>query len=332
MKHWRIQTTLALGALCLLVSLFSFPSKAKASNLIVRQEGIPCFVNPNPSLVINPRGSGGSITFDYGIPYNGVAGLYSNHQGLDLGLGRAFDVVAVYNGTVITHFSDAGSGGILAWRLDDPFSNYVVKYFHQDVYSNIWSTINVGDHLSQGQAVGVANGSGSYSDGPHLHLQVEIDGVVVDPKPSLLCGQGISVPAVATGTTTLPLPGEGSEAFRYSKVEVDELETVNATPGYLDGLFSITPTQLSSIAVTTPTPGASQPGTNKIVIVTDPKTGEPLGSWKLDWSKLPFRINTERLVEIWSQHKAAILIGLGLLLALYSSSKTRKVEGNDSLN
>lgn len=206
------QILMALGVLYLLVSS-TLPINVKAKNQIAQVSGIPCFANPNPSLVIALRANGGSITFDYGIPYSGVAGLYSTHQGLDLGLGRAFDVVAVYDGTVITHLSDPGSGGILSWTLDAPYTNHVVKYFHQDVYSDIWSTINVGDHLSQGQSVGIANGSGSYSDGPHLHLQVEVDGVVVDPKPFLLCGQEIS-----TTVGTAPKPGEGSEAFRYLPV------------------------------------------------------------------------------------------------------------------
>ena len=231
-KNWLIKSILALGALCLLVSATPL-QLAKAKNLIVQDLDIPCFANPNPSLIIALRANGGSITFDFGIPYNGVVGLYSNHQGLDLGLGRAFDVVAVYGGTVESHYWDDGSGGILAWRLDEPYNNYVVKYFHQDNNSDIWLTINLGDHLTQGQPVGIAKKAGTYSDGPHLHLQVEVSGLVVDPKPFLLCGQGIPVQPDAVATPIypdLPVLGDGSEAFRYTTLLVVEEQAQNTEP------------------------------------------------------------------------------------------------------
>lgn len=256
MPKWLIKLLMALGALCLLVSATPL-QLAKANNLIAQDSSIPCFANPNSSLKIALRANGGSITFDFGRDYSGVAGLYTKHQGLDLGLGRAFDVVAVHSGTVISHDNTTGSGGILSWSLDEPYSNYVVKYFHQDVNSAIWPSINLGDHLSQGQPVGIANGSGSYSDGPHLHLQVEVDGVVVDPKSYLLCDPGAIAPyvpesLVAVPTTEyidLPLLGDGSEAFRYtlsitvpetaqniepnivaSSTQVDEIDQVTTLP------------------------------------------------------------------------------------------------------
>ena len=51
--------------------------------------------------------------------------------------------------------------------------------------------VNVGEQVSEGQAIGLTggttgtSGAGSYSNGPHLHFEVLLNNVTVDPEDYL---------------------------------------------------------------------------------------------------------------------------------------------------
>ncbi len=112
----------------------------------------------------------GNITTYFGEPRG-----TSYHKGIDIDGFNAYGapIVAAASGTVV----------VAAW--DDWGLGYHVVIQHDDgsrtVYghlSEIW--VSSGQYVSQGEAVG-ALGSTGYSTGPHLHFELWIGGVPVDP-------------------------------------------------------------------------------------------------------------------------------------------------------
>jgi LysM repeat protein len=108
--------------------------------------------------------------------YSSISQYFSSyHHGIDIdGFGR-------YGATI----SAAASGTVvLAASQDYGYGNHVIIQ-HADgsrtLYghlSEIW--VGQGQYVSQGQGIG-ALGSTGYSTGPHLHFEVQIGGVSVDP-------------------------------------------------------------------------------------------------------------------------------------------------------
>lgn len=166
-----------LCALGLLLAALVVPSPAQASE--------DCQVSLG-----NPGGTLGGYGFYDN--YNGAFGLWSDHQAQDFwapdGTIRPFDVFAGVDGNIIRHEDTMSSGGVIEIRSAS-CPNVVVQYVHMD-----WSTISslhVGQTIYKGQMLGVANGSGYLSSGPHLHLKLFVNGIPVDPL--LYMEQGVAI-------------------------------------------------------------------------------------------------------------------------------------------
>jgi len=112
----------------------------------------------------------GNISTYFGEPRGG-----GYHKGIDI------DGFGAYGAPVAA----AGSGTVVVAAWSDWGLGYHVVIQHDDgsrtVYghlSEIW--VGLGQYVGQGQAVG-ALGSTGYSTGPHLHFELWIAGVPVDP-------------------------------------------------------------------------------------------------------------------------------------------------------
>jgi murein DD-endopeptidase MepM/ murein hydrolase activator NlpD len=112
----------------------------------------------------------GSISQYFGEPEGG-----SYHHGIDI------DGFNSYGSPIAA----AADGQVILATWDNYGLGYHVILLHADgsqtVYahlSDIWVT--QGQYVGQGQAVG-ALGSTGYSTGPHLHFEIRIGGVAVDP-------------------------------------------------------------------------------------------------------------------------------------------------------
>lgn len=106
-----------------------------------------------------------------GIYYpNGKA---EEHRGLDIKAPCGVPTYAMDDGIVmLTAVDDYWRGNYIIWTS----GNMEYRYFHfRDPL-----TMKAGDKISKGQYIGTVGTTG-YSFGCHLHLEIRIDGVIVDP-------------------------------------------------------------------------------------------------------------------------------------------------------
>lgn len=102
---------------------------------------------------------------------------HSFHKGYDFAShGKSLPTYAAAAGTVII----AGwSGSAGNWVVINHGNGLVTKYMH-----HLKLYVHAGQKVSKGQNIGMSGTTG-YSSGIHLHFQVEVDGVAVDPGPYL---------------------------------------------------------------------------------------------------------------------------------------------------
>ena len=101
----------------------------------------------------------------------------SFHQGLDLGTGtRNLPIYAAYSG-VVTYVGYASCAG--NWIIIDHGDGLTTMYMH-----NLANFVEIGQRVLRGQQIALTGSTGR-STGNHLHFQVEVDGIAIDPAPLL---------------------------------------------------------------------------------------------------------------------------------------------------
>ncbi|MCL2889176.1 MAG: peptidoglycan DD-metalloendopeptidase family protein [Eggerthellaceae bacterium] len=98
------------------------------------------------------------------------------HQGSDFAAPQGTPIYAADSGTVIYATYDGGwNGGAGNWVVIAHGNGVVTKYMHASaVY------VSIGQQVERGQNIAGVGNTG-YSTGAHLHFQVEVNGVAVDP-------------------------------------------------------------------------------------------------------------------------------------------------------
>jgi murein DD-endopeptidase MepM/ murein hydrolase activator NlpD len=129
------------------------------SRLLSRGHGPfpPCQVRPVPGGVNQPF-----------IP--------GQHPGIDLYAQYGDPIHACLGGTVVIAGWEGGYGNAV---VIDHGNGMGTLYAHQSQMA-----VSVGQHVNAGDVIGYI-GSTGYSTGPHLHFEVRINGVPVDPAPFL---------------------------------------------------------------------------------------------------------------------------------------------------
>ncbi len=128
------------------------------------------------------------ITSSFGWRIDPVTGEGSGeHKGIDLVLWRGFgaiaQVCAAWDGVVyavrdgVEGFDKSRSAG--NYVIIDHGDGLVTRYYHL-AHKSV--RVQPGDKVTPGQVIGVM-GSTGYSTGAHLHFQLEIAGVPIDPEP-----------------------------------------------------------------------------------------------------------------------------------------------------
>lgn len=136
-------------------------TNAGASESVVVGSGY--FTNPCPGAV-------SSSGFGYREFDN------SFHKGLDMAAAEGTPYYAADSGTVMYATNDGGyNGGAGNWVVIAHGNGIVTKYMHSSA-----TYVTPGQYVERGQNIGAVGNTGN-SFGAHLHFQVEIDGVAVNP-------------------------------------------------------------------------------------------------------------------------------------------------------
>jgi murein DD-endopeptidase MepM/ murein hydrolase activator NlpD len=141
----------------------------------------------DPSTFTNDASGTIQWPFPVGVPISSgfggrqVAGCSfcsTFHQGVDFAPGAGTAIGAVADGTVIkVQANDGGFGNDVWIEHDVDGKQFVSVYGH--MLDNSFQVVQ-GQQVKVGQTVGLVGSTGN-STGPHLHLEIRIDGVPVDP-------------------------------------------------------------------------------------------------------------------------------------------------------
>lgn len=128
------------------------------------------FANPVPGM---------PMTSPFGMRQHPVLGGYRMHNGQDFGAPSGTPIHAAADGVVITVMPSSQSGGYGNYTCIDHGSGLASCYAHQSQFM-----VSDGQRVKRGQVIGLV-GSTGYSTGAHLHFEVRINGVPVDPRSYL---------------------------------------------------------------------------------------------------------------------------------------------------
>lgn len=132
-----------------------------------------------------------------------VTGKVQPHEGTDVANETGIPVYAAHSGTVTRSETLSEAAGRLQW-IWLSVDGVETRYLHlsrRDVF--------VGQHVRAGDRIGLMGASGRVT-GPHLHLEVRLDGRAVDPVP-WLAARGVTLGIDPTPGSTIPLPTDLSE-------------------------------------------------------------------------------------------------------------------------
>ncbi|MGN1315111.1 MAG: peptidoglycan DD-metalloendopeptidase family protein [Lachnospiraceae bacterium] len=140
----------------------------------VVMEAVPKIVERGtkiPPTYIKPV-SGGRLTSRFGRRTSPTRGASSNHQGIDWGVPTGTAVYASSGGTV-TRAGWYGGYGYVVY-IKHP-GGTETRYAHLSKVQ-----VSVGQTVKQGQRIALSGNTG-VSTGPHLHFEIRINGVAVNP-------------------------------------------------------------------------------------------------------------------------------------------------------
>ena len=123
---------------------------------------------PPPPRFVRP--GTGRLTSGYGSRWGRL------HAGIDLAAGTGAPISAVAAGTVASAGEEGGYGRVVRLQHDD---GTLTLYAH---LSEV--LVATGQRVTAGTYLGL-EGSSGHSTGPHLHFEVRVGGVPVDPEPWL---------------------------------------------------------------------------------------------------------------------------------------------------
>ena len=114
----------------------------------------------------------GNVSSGYGWRVHPISGEKSLHRGIDLAVAQGTPILAAQDGRVVSA-GDAGSYGLCVVIEDD--KGYQSRYAH-------CSSLNVsaGQEVKRGDVIAAVGSTGN-STGPHLHLEVMLNGEYLNP-------------------------------------------------------------------------------------------------------------------------------------------------------
>ena len=129
-------------------------------------------MNASLGIFLWPCPSSKSITSYFGNRVAPKAGASTDHKGIDIGASMGESVIAAAAGKVTTV---AYSGVRGYYIVVDHGNGYATLYQHLSRQN-----VKVGDMVKAGQQIGAVGETG-ISTAPHLHFEVHVNGIPVDP-------------------------------------------------------------------------------------------------------------------------------------------------------
>jgi murein DD-endopeptidase MepM/ murein hydrolase activator NlpD len=119
----------------------------------------------------------GWVTSSFGYRFDPFTGEKSFHRGLDITTQMGIPVLAPADGQVISAVYDPNYGKMI---LIDHGNSVVTRFAHLSEMN-----VSEGDRVERGQTLGAVGNTGR-STGPHLHYEVEINGIAINPLKYIL--------------------------------------------------------------------------------------------------------------------------------------------------
>jgi murein DD-endopeptidase MepM/ murein hydrolase activator NlpD len=118
----------------------------------------------------------GYITSPFGFRTDPFTGLRSNHPGIDFAAAEGSNVLAVASGIVTKAGEEEGYDGYGRIVEINHGNGYATRYGHNERV-----LVHIGDRVRRGQVI-AKMGSTGRSTGPHVHFEVLLNGVQVNPE------------------------------------------------------------------------------------------------------------------------------------------------------
>ncbi len=130
------------------------------------------------AVLVQPLPRYASITSPFGMRVHPITGVTSMHWGTDYSRWGIMGtpIVSIAAGTVVSRaesYATSGAGNTIGIAHDGLVRS---QYMHMIAPS----TLAVGDRVTAGQVIGFVGTTGG-STGPHLHIEVRVNGTLVDP-------------------------------------------------------------------------------------------------------------------------------------------------------
>ncbi len=118
---------------------------------------------------------GARITSGFGARKHPILGYTKMHKGMDFGAPTGTPIYAAGNGTIVEMGPKGAYGNYVRIKHN---GTYQTAYAHTSRFAK---GLHKGDKVKQGQVIAYVGTTGR-STGPHLHFEVLVDGVQVNPK------------------------------------------------------------------------------------------------------------------------------------------------------
>lgn len=112
------------------------------------------------------------ITSDFKVRVHPTEGYVNFHSGVDFGAAKGTPIYATDNGTVLVATFSGAWGNMIEINHGNGLKT---RYCHLNEFK-----VKFGDSIRKGQIIGTVGDTGTVT-GPHLHFEVHIRGMVVDP-------------------------------------------------------------------------------------------------------------------------------------------------------
>lgn len=118
----------------------------------------------------------GSVTSPFGYRTHPITGKDDFHTGIDLAVPKGTEIGVAFSGVVAeTGYNKINGNYVMVVHS----GTVATAYCHLDRIG-----VKVGDQLKRGETLGLVGETGM-ATGPHLHFELYINGVRVDPAPAL---------------------------------------------------------------------------------------------------------------------------------------------------